>query len=493
MVAQTTPLSRSLAAFWRDPWDRSALAACALFFAYFVAFSLWRLFTLQLGLDWTVEANTVFHTAFGAPMENAVRSLWVDHFSPALVVFLPFYRLHPTVGSVAMLAGQAGAVAAAGLMIHRIATLLLGDGRLGFLFALFFLSRPELQMAVIHDFHMLTFSSFFIMLAYLGYFERRAALFWTGFTGALLCREDVFLTLLGIPLLMLWRERAWRRAIVLAAIIGAYELTVFKVVFPAVRQGEDYAFLDKYAWIAGSFGALALEAIRHPAALIGKIVFERDNTGLVRFLTGFLWLPPLSIGGWLTGLPSLSESLLSNDATLAAYNRHYVVPPLLALTTGSILTLAGWKRLTDRSARWAWIPAAVLLLLCTVNLVNSRAGALPHARFARLPAVRLERLKLAHARTVAELLARIPPGVPYAVSANIFGRYHDAGEQIRLFKGQDRVPADVGWLLLDTGSRLVMYGMYSGRSIVHQLLASGRWEAAAAAGGVHLLRATASR
>jgi uncharacterized membrane protein len=260
---------------------RAALAVAASFTAWFAALSLWRYFSFQFGGDWCMIANSVAATARGEFFASRVGggppfTFWSQHISMLLFVFVPFYQVGPTVGSVAMLLGQAAAVGLAGWIMFLLARRWLGGSGAGILGMLLFFANPRIQKAAMHDFHMLTFLPLFLALAVLLAERRRRKTLNALFMAGLTVREDAFLSMMGVPAYLAARRRwAWAFTLVLLAAAAVYLL--FFVGFPAVRQGKSaYVFLSHYAWMGDSIGEIARTALLRPDVAVHGVSFLAD-------------------------------------------------------------------------------------------------------------------------------------------------------------------------------------------------------------------------
>jgi len=474
---------------------RAALAVAASFTAWFSVFSLWRYFSFQLGGDWCMIANSVASTARGEFFASRVGggppfTFWSQHISALLFVFVPFYRVGPTVGSVAMLLGQAVAVGLAGWAIFLLARKWLGGCGAGILGMLLFFANPRVQKAAMHDFHMLTFLPLFLSLAVLLAERRRWKTLTAVFAAGLTVREDAFLSMLGVPAYLAARRR-WKRAFTLVLLAGAAVYLLFFVGFPAVRQGKSaYAFLSHYAWMGDSIGEIARTALLRPDRVVRHIVSERDNGQLLVFLAQFAFLPLVSLKGFLLSAPSMAESLLSTSGKLTGYAYHYVAPPAACLTMGALLTLRGWRAGLRRKRRLRRLPVAVLAAMVAGNLAYSVSkGALPFSDFARRETVRFDVKKLGRIKAAAALRAEIPPGAKAGYAFNLYGRYHgdEQAWPIRSLSEIDSRPHD--YLLLDADWHRPLYKEPAGNAAaVERVLSGGAWEKADERAGIVLLR-----
>lgn len=345
-------LAQAFARFGRgaiaDP-RRVARWTAGVFVAYFAGFNLWRFYTFQLGGDWCMIANSVAATARGEFFASRVAGgppfcFWEQHITWLLFVYVPFFWIHPTLGSVVMLITQAAAIGFAGWLLFLLARRWLGGDWGGWLAMLLLFANWRIQKALVHDYHMLTTLPAFLMLALYLAERRRWRAMWLVFAAGLLVREDAFFSMMAVPLYVGWARRRWVQAAGMAVLAAAYAGVLFGVVYPHIRHGQSaYQFVSHYAWLGDSIPAIARRLLLEPHRVLWALLTERDNRQLLILLGQLAYLPLFSIRGWLVGLPGMTESLLSRSAFLTGYAYHYVVPPAGALTVAALYTLRGWR------------------------------------------------------------------------------------------------------------------------------------------------------
>ncbi len=471
----------------------AAKISAALFIAYFAGFGIWRFLSFQLELDWCKIANAVYQTSRGSFFGNHVNGLvgysfFQEHISPLLFLYVPFFRLSPFLGNIVLITSQAIANGLAGWLLFLLGQRWFKSKLCALFCELFFLCNSRIQMATLHDYHMLTLLPFFLFLAFLGVEKKSRLYLWLGVLGGLAVREDAFLALLGVPLYIAWAKREWRPAILMLAVILAYEMLLFRFLFPMMRDGKPYLFFRHYHWLADSPGALIRRLLIEPHKVCYQVVTERHNAPLLLFLGQFFFLPLLSIPGWLTGLPAMSESLLSNVHQLTCYGYHYAVPPAAALTVATLLTLRVWSVRIRRRLSFKLFGPSLLILLTLYNFGFSFfRGAQPLSKFSRSPDVRLEKSVFYKIRAVRRLMRQIPPHAVCSLSVNLFGRYH-AAPNVRLFRRIRGITDDVQYLLLDPNCRIRRYGFKVNSSILNSLVSKHGWQEVDRDCGVVLLR-----
>jgi uncharacterized membrane protein len=173
------------------------------------------------------------------PIKGAGFNLLGDHFSPAIALIAPFYRLFPHPET--LLVAQAVLIAISVFVVAAVGVRVLGLGwgsGVAFAYGLSF----GLQSGVIADFHEVALGVPLLALAGAAFVEKRypAVVGWS--IPLLLVKEDLGLTVAAVGVaLFLAGER--RRGIVLAAIGAAWSALAVLVLIPWARgDGSGYAY-----------------------------------------------------------------------------------------------------------------------------------------------------------------------------------------------------------------------------------------------------------
>jgi len=451
-------------------------AIVSSYVVYYSLFSVWRFFSFGLSFDWCVLADSIFNASQGRGVINEFSdgSFLKEHISSAFLFYIPFFKMHPLVGSLAMLLSQVLSMGIAGWLLYLLAARWLKSNVLGLLVIILFFSNWRLQKAVLHDYHMLTLVPGFLLLAYWGAIRGRRFWMWCGFVGCLILREDAFLALLGLPLYLAWSRRRWCSAIAMLVLIVLYAVALFEYVFPAIRGGV-YAYVARdYGWLADTMGGLIRRCVTEPHVVAEKLLTERDNRGLFLFLSEYGFLALFSVSGWLTSMFSMSLSLLSNASHLCGYGLHYVVPPSSTLMIGSVLSIRYWRirfrrhRVLRHAAIW------MLVVLIVYNIsVSFKRGTQPNSVFFQR-ACHVAHRDWKRIRAAHVLVASLPSDAKVSISMNLFSRYFSI-DGVELFRGRAGVREHISHLLLDKRCRQGVVGATVTPGVVRRLCDSGEW------------------
>ncbi|MEU8436663.1 DUF2079 domain-containing protein [Streptomyces sp. NPDC029216] len=311
-----------------------------------------------------------------------------DHFSPAIALIAPLYRLFP--GPVTLLLVQAALFALSALPVTRTCVRILGQARGLALGAAYGLSWG-IQRAIEFDFHEICFAVPLLAFALEALLARRwrAALAWG--LPLLLVKEDLGLTLAALALVTAWRarrcdRRAARLALAVAVAGVAAAALVFTVVVPAFAP-DGYAYWEKVGGPGGPLRGLGTKLTTLAWVLL-------PTTGLLALRSPLLWV----------AAPTLGWRFASGDPHYWSTDWHYsaVLMPVAALALADSLD-------TLRHGPRPWLRAYAHQLpgaLLAAGLALS-ATSLPLARLGERATYAVP----ARVTAVERLLARIPDGV----------------------------------------------------------------------------------
>ncbi len=328
------------------------------------------------GFDLGIQDQTVWgysrlqiipNTVLGVP------NLLGDHFNPILMVLAPFRAVWDSAD--VLLVAQALLLALAGVPIY-----LWGAQRLGHVGGLAFQASYlvfwGVLAGVVFDFHHVVFAVPAISTALYAVLNRRNRLLWAMVAVALLTREDVALTVVGIGLyLLVVQRRVWIGSVMMAA-SAAWFVLLLEEVIPALG-GSTYQHWTYAALGTGPISAFVF-ILQHPIKSLELLVmpFDKLRVGLGTF-ANWLFLPALSPLA-LIAIPSFLERFWSSSPDLWSFHFQYSMLPAPILTFAAIDTVArlkGWG-----GGRWSsWATTALPLAAFAVSAVLTIAVVKPFA------------------------------------------------------------------------------------------------------------------
>lgn len=186
--------------------------------------------------------------------------LFADHFSPILFIFIPFYRIwaHPFWFFLA----QTIALALGTIPVYRLAFRNTGNERYALLLSLAYLLHPAACTMLFFDFHPVLLSIPFVLWAIDALDENRPIPFAIASFFALLCREDVAISIFCLSLYaLLVRRKVWGGAMVIVSVL----LFLLATKAMAFLSGEERtAYLSLYSRWGNTPLQIVLGILTHP-------------------------------------------------------------------------------------------------------------------------------------------------------------------------------------------------------------------------------------
>ena len=260
------------------------------------------------------------------PIKGAGFNLLGDHFSPAIALIAPFYRLFPRpetllLAQVALIAISVFVVAAVGVRVLGVGW---GPG-VAVAYGLSF----GLQSAVVADFHEVALGVPLLALAGAAFVEQRysAVVGWS--LPLLLVKEDLGLTVAAVGVALVLAGERRRGAVVAATGVVATALVVL-VLIPWARRGQ-----SGYAYSLGGDGVLT------------TLADDPGRKALTVLLT-------LAVGGlvaaaspWaLVAVPTLAWRFAADNAYYWGTDWHYslLLMPVMAMAAIDVMRRVAWVR-----------------------------------------------------------------------------------------------------------------------------------------------------
>lgn len=296
---------------------------------------------------------------------DTIRSLahpFMEHFSPAIMVFAPVFWL--SASSESLIVAQAVVLAASIWPVHAFLRDRL-PARTALIFTCVYGSFWPLQLTAERDVHELALAPLVIAVAVLALSRRRWAWLWAACVAMSLVKEDLIPMIAAFGIMtMVQGERRHGAGLVVYAI--AAMAAVLWIIFPAIGAPQGGVFWADYQW-------MLQEPWRIPLALF-------DDEAKVR--SWLAWLGPLALlpafsPVALLGIPVAASRLLSESGMLWGPGDYYSAPlaPVLVMAAGD-----GLRRLQDRlpeSLRSEAVLSAVGCVVLVLTLVAPRGLPLP--------------------------------------------------------------------------------------------------------------------
>ncbi|MFZ8854345.1 MAG: DUF2079 domain-containing protein [Armatimonadota bacterium] len=303
--------------------------------------------------------------------------IFADHFSPILFAFVPFYKFFPH--PFWLFLGQTVALALGVIPLYRIALRHTQNELTATFIAIGYLLHPAIMTMLFFDFHPVLLSIPFVLWAIDALDENRPSPFFIACFLALLCREDVAVSVACLGLYgFLVRRRWWSGAIVLFSVLWF----VFATKMMAVLSGEEKtAYLSLYSKWGKTPLQIVLGILANPLEAIKALIFceghfTQPGAYPMLLLAPFAFFPLFSGTFILFALPNYAVLALSDWRAMRelGFQHAAIIAPWLA----AFLPFAFRKlqELVDRNWQVKW--QKVLLSTFTLCLTVSFLRYVPH-------------------------------------------------------------------------------------------------------------------
>ena len=360
-----------------------------------------------------------------------------QHFTPALLLWLPIYALYPNVVTLSVL--QVALVSAAGLVLfalareHNLAPALAATLTISFYCATAVIG-PTLQN--FHDFSQLPLFVFGMLYAL------KKRWWWLYAPLAILipmAREDSGVILFSLGIFLTASRKAPRLGLGLCAYSVAYILIVTNAIMPMFSEDVSQRFaIERFGQYVDSDSASTLDLIvamlQRPWLVALEIVQPFDRT--LSYLLG-QWLPlafvcVISPAAWLASGFPLLLLLVAKGQTVLSITTRYALSVVPGLFYGTILWWAQHPKGFRPGFRRFWTFCLVLSLLFTLTSNPHRTFSflIPDSFEPRVYATAGSQWK--HAAAIRPLLKEIPADGFVAATSHLVPHLSSRREIVRL-------------------------------------------------------------
>lgn len=399
--------------------DKIAACLIVFFVLVFCFLSFGRHASLKSYLnDLGTYDQVVWQTLHGNFFANSANMLNIPnylgaHFSPILVLFVPFYAIYAS--PEWLLFFQVLAVGASAIPIYLFAKEKLSSSAALVILSSYLL-YPILHNGLLYDFHEVVFATVFASFAF--YFLEKGRDGWFIFFSILLALSQEHLALLvfmmGLYLIFIKKKKKLGAAV--SALSLAYFFLVVIVVMPHFSGTGNPALLansspyaSRYSWLGGSLQEIAKNIFSHPLK-ITLVIFSPERVKYLFFLVAPVF--SLCLFSWPIALitPLVLINLLSSNAmTYDVFFYHSAIfAPFVFFS--AILTLERWF--------WDSIPlrSLFLALVLAASIISSiLLGVSPLS-----PAYKVsDFIPDAHANKISDLKKIIPLDASLSIQDNL--------------------------------------------------------------------------
>ncbi|MES1022854.1 DUF2079 domain-containing protein [Gloeocapsa sp. BRSZ] len=361
-----------------------------------------------------------------------------QHFTPALLLWLPIYALFPSPVTLTVL--QVTFVTAAGLVLYALARHYIAPPIAAMITASFYAANAVLgpTQSNFHDISQIPLFVFGLLLA----MEKRWWwLFWLLAVLTLAVREDSGIVLFGVGFYLIASRRYPRVGLAVCALGFGYILVLTNAIMPLFSQDISRRFmLERFGQYADGSEASTLDIIWGMISNPWRLIVELFTPffGTIKYLIGqwlpLAFVPAIAPASWaIAGFPLL-KLFLGQGQSVLAINIRYAMTVVPGLFYGAILWWSRHPRKFKPAFRRFWVACICLSLFfsftsSTSSLNRSFYFLLPDS-FNPWVYVSLPQ-QWDHVRQMRSLLAQIPADASVSATTYIVPHLSSRREILR--------------------------------------------------------------
>lgn len=454
---------------------RLAVFVAALFFAISLAFGLNRYFTFFASYDQGIFNQVFWNNLHGRFFQSSLSSVLStnvvhdgqvpevyyhrlgQHFTPALLLWLPIYALAPNAATLVLL--QVSLITAGGIVLYALARHYLQPALSLMIMGGYYGANAVLG-PLFSNFHDLSQIPLFIFTLLLAMEKRVWWLVWLMAALTLIVREDTGIVLFGVGVYMVVSRRFPRAGLAMCILAFSYVVLATNVLMAAFSDDVSRRFMmERFGHFADGESASTLETLwailSNPVRLMGQIL-SKPQVKIFYLLVQVLplaFVPFLSPYAWaIAGFPLFQLLVQQGESPLAIHIR-YALTLVPGLFYGSILW---WSQHTHRFKprfRRFWIGCIVvsLLIMIPYNPHQVFYFAIPTS-FKPWIYVSLPR-QWEHASHIRNLVNQIPPDASVSATTYVVPHLSSRREVLRLpflqVRNDQKQVVDVDYLIAD--------------------------------------------
>lgn len=347
----------------KQPGLRLAIGVAIAFFVVCLILTLNRYYSFYASFDqgifnqvfWNNLHGRFFQSSLSSSLStNVVHSGEVpevyyhrlgQHFTPALLLWLPVYALFPFAATLSVL--QVTLVTAAGIVLYFLARQYLQPPLAAMITASFYAANAILgpTLSNFHDVSQIPLFMFSLLLA----MEKRCWwLFWLLAVLILAVREDSGITLFGVGFYLVLSKRYPRLGLAVCTLSFGYILVLTNLIMPLFSADISRRFmLERFGQYADGQEASTLEIIWGMISNPGRLLVELFSPffGTVQYLLGqwlpLAFVPAVTPASWAIASFPLLKLFLGQGESVLSFNIRYAMTVVPGLFYGAILWWSG--------------------------------------------------------------------------------------------------------------------------------------------------------
>lgn len=399
-----------------------AAAGVATYFGYYTIQDHHRLVTTAFDLG--IYDNLLFNAIHGHPFTATVLfgpaggNNLASHAEFVVILFIPFYAIHP--GPETLLIIQALLVAFAAVPLYLFAATCLPPA-LAALIAIAYLFFPPLHGPVFYDFHWLTLATFFDFWLFYAIAARRKWLTVALIVVLYSIREDIAVDLAVLGLFLLLTRLRPRLGLVLFVVSAIWFGIDRFVIMPLAGS---WYFQNLYSGLfadgESTFGSVFKTILSNPLFFVTSFVNETKLLYVLHMLVPLAFLPFRRLPFALLILPGVFFTVMTTGYSPTVsisfqYTTHWIAYLFLATTLAFVVISRQQDGVPARRAALVTMLVAMLAHSFTFGAILQRATFV--GGFGRIEFTMTEPERQRYAE-LKELLAMIPPDASVAATEN---------------------------------------------------------------------------
>ncbi|MBE9141769.1 DUF2079 domain-containing protein [Planktothrix mougeotii] len=277
-----------------------------------------------------------------------------QHFTPALLLWLPLYVLFPSPVTLTVL--QVTLITVAGLVLYILARQYLEPPLAAFITVSFYAANAVIG-PTLSNFHDICQIPLFMFTALLAIEKRWWWLFWVCAILILMVREDSAINLFGIGVYLILSKRYPVQGVLVCLLSFGYILALTNFIMPLFSADISERFMmERFGQYADGEEASTLEILWGIVSNPGRLIVELFTPfwGTLKYLLGqwlpLAFIPAIAPASWMiAGFPLLKLFMAKGESVLSITIR-YALTVVPGLFYGTILWWANrQKQLQDKS------------------------------------------------------------------------------------------------------------------------------------------------
>jgi len=437
----------------KQPWLKLAIAAAIAFYVLCLILLLNRYYSFYASFDqgifnqvfWNNLHGRFFQSSLSSSLStNVVHSGEVpavyyhrlgQHFTPALLLWLPLYALFPSPVTLSVL--QATLVTAAGIVLYFLARQYL-EPPLAAMITVSYYGAIAVISPTLTNFHDISQTPLFTFGLLLAMEKRKWWMFWLLAGLILAVREDSGVGLFSVGIYMILSKRFPRTGFAVCILSFGYMLALTNLIMPLFSEDISRRFMqERFGQYATGEDASTVEIIWGIVSNPWRLLVELFSPffGTIEYLLGqwlpLAFVPAVSPTAWMVaGFPLLQLFLGQGESVLSITIR-YALTVVPGLFYGAILWWSVHPKAFKSSFRRFWVGCICLSLVLTVAFNPNRTlyflipDSIQPWVYVSLPQ------QWQHVNQMRSLLAQIPPDASVSATTYLVPHLSSRREIIR--------------------------------------------------------------